>query len=63
KLKNSNQLNVNENQQLRIVNDEQIKSGIIELLSRFETLETNLLASSYDDLIQQQVNKYNHYRH
>ncbi|CAF4496377.1 unnamed protein product, partial [Rotaria magnacalcarata] len=63
KLKNFNQLNVNRNQQLRIVNDEQIKSGIIELLSRFDTLETNLLASSYDDLIQQQVNKYNHYRH
>ncbi|CAF4894999.1 unnamed protein product, partial [Rotaria magnacalcarata] len=40
-----------------------IKSGIIELLSRFDALETNLLASSYDDLIQQQVNKYNHYRH
>ncbi|CAF4551551.1 unnamed protein product [Rotaria socialis] len=27
-----------------------IKSGIIELFSRFETLETNLLASSYHDL-------------
>ncbi|CAF4224799.1 unnamed protein product [Rotaria magnacalcarata] len=27
-----------------------IKSGIIELFSRFKTLETNLLASSYDDL-------------
>ncbi|CAF4026758.1 unnamed protein product [Rotaria magnacalcarata] len=39
-----------------------MKSGIIELLSRFKTLETNSLASSYDDLIQQQVNKYNHYR-
>ncbi|CAF2023663.1 unnamed protein product [Rotaria magnacalcarata] len=28
----------------------EIKSGIIELFSRFKTLETNLLASSYDDL-------------
>ncbi|CAF1263669.1 unnamed protein product [Rotaria magnacalcarata] len=40
----------------------QQRIGIIELLSRFKTLETNLLASSYDDLLQQQVNKYNHYR-
>ncbi|CAF4447899.1 unnamed protein product [Rotaria socialis] len=29
---------------------EQIESGIIELFLRFETFETNLLASSYDDL-------------
>ncbi|CAF1997817.1 unnamed protein product [Rotaria magnacalcarata] len=40
----------------------QQRIGIIELLSRFKTFETNLLASSYDDLLQQQVNKYNHYR-
>ena len=26
-------------------------------------LDTNLLASSFDDLIQQQVNKYYHYKH
>ncbi|CAF4584019.1 unnamed protein product, partial [Rotaria socialis] len=33
-----------------IVDNDCIKSDIIELFSRFETLETNLLASSHDDL-------------
>ncbi|CAF4902608.1 unnamed protein product, partial [Rotaria magnacalcarata] len=36
------------NEHKRLVKE--IKSGIIELFSRFKTLETNLLASSYDDL-------------